>query len=207
MFGKSDNEPSFKEAVRKIAQEEFKDYSDLAHRLEGEMESLRKGLEALDGKSSKSATTTALEQKVRDDLSEMRKNFSKTISEQETKIVDIQKLMRSLEERMDAIKSGGGKPVPTKAVDNISADMKTLEKTVFEQFDQIRKSVDDLSMRLTAKSRDIDSVMSMLNRFQDEARALSSENFIKDMGTMKLKINKMEKEVTELEAREPVVIE
>lgn len=203
MFGKNDQEPSFKEAVRKIVQEELKGYPETVRRLEGEIESLKRTMERPTGTDQ--GKVASLEEKIRNDLSEMRKNFSKTISDQETRINEIQRLIRSLDEK--SYSSKGSAAPSSKALDGVASDMKTLEKTVFEQFDQLHKTVNDLATKLSAKTRDIESMMPMLNKFQDEARALSSENFIRDLGSLKSKISAMERMLNDLKTREPVVLE
>jgi len=202
MFGKNDQEPSFKEAVRKIVQEELKGYPESAKRLEGEIESLKRTMERPTGDPGKIAS---LEEKTRNDLSEMRRNFSKTISDQEARINETQRLIRSLEEK--SYSSKGAAAPSSKALDGVVGDMKTLEKTVFEQFDQLHRSVDELATKLSAKTRDVESLMSMLNKFQDEARALNSENFIRDLGSLKSKVSAMERVLNDLKTREPVVLE
>lgn len=201
MFGDSDKEPSFKDAVKKIVQEEMSGLSQRIARLEGEIESLKKTPSA----GVDTGKLSSVEEKVKKDLSEMRQNFSKAISDQEARINENKGLITSIEGRVES--AGKNKVKLNKSDQAVRDDLKALEKNVFEQFDQMRKSVEDLGAKLNAKTKDFESMMSLLNKFQDEARALSSQNFITDMGTLKSRLMVIEKAVADLKAREPVVIE
>lgn len=211
---KPKKEPSFRDAVRDIVKDEYKGYGEILRRLEADVADLRKKLEALKDAGAAHpdlGKVGSLEAKVKSTVSEIRQNFSKTISGQEERIAENRRSIKALESRIEGFDSGKGSgrtgKLPPKALEDVKSDLQTLEKNVFEQFDQMHKTVNELTSALDTKSREFNSMMTRLNKFQDEARVLSSENFIRDFSAVKLRLDRLEKAVTELKAREPVVLE
>jgi chromosome segregation ATPase len=197
-------EPSFRDAVRKIVLEEMKGYGEVLRRLEADVDAIKKTVETLRGAGAKGMDADTF----KGSLSELREKFSKVISEQESRIAGNARAIKFLESRMeDAGTPAKPAKLSQKAVDDVKSDLKTLEKNVFEQFDQMHKNVDSLTTALDAKTRDFSSMMDRLSRFHDEARTLNSENFVRGMSSMKLRLDRLEKAVAELGSRGPVVIE
>jgi len=207
-----EKEPTFRDAVKKIVQEESKVYNESVRRLEADTQGLKKVLADAKDRGPISVDIKKLdsmESTLKTAMADMRQKFSSVISEQEARIADNAKAIRALETRLaeaagKGAKGGGGSP---KDMDDVRTDLKTLEKNVFEQFNQMHKMLDDLSTSLTAKTRDFDAAMGRLARFQDEARALNSDNFIRDVSALKMRVDRAEAALTELKSREPVIIE
>lgn len=208
---KPGKEPSFRDAVRKIVQDEYKGYEEVVRRLEADVESLRRTISDLKDRTGSTDFKKVVDvnSAVKAGVSDMRQKLSNIISQQEERIAENKRLIKVLEDRLNEVAAGkpGKAASPPKDLENMKTDLRTFEKNVFEQFDQIHKTISNMSATFAAKSRDFDSMMGRLNRFQDEARALSSENFIREVASMKMRLERLEAAVAELKSREPVVIE
>jgi len=202
-------EPSFRDAVKKIVQEENKSYVETLRRLDADVQAMKKAADGKDrgGISVDVRKLDTLESTLKVAMSEMRQKFSDVISQQETRMTDNTKSIRALETRLAENMDRGGKGGPPKGMDDVKTDLKTLEKNVFEQFDQLHKGMAELSATLATKTRDFDIAMGRLGRFQDEAKALNSDNFIRDVTALKMRLERAETALAELKTREPVIIE